>query len=364
MARRRWRIASRPWGSAAASQPSLPPQRHVCSWPESAPTAHRGARRVRVRGPRDQHAQLRRGARGARRADSPSGSCRRSPECAGDRAGDRGRRAGHVVDPASSASPSGRPPCTCTRSLFADADAKPSLRVAGSGADLQRELEDDAGRRSAARYRRPLAHGLRLGGREGRLRELAPLADDAHAAADHRVRRARSWVARARRSPALPRAAAASGRPGITVALAGGLLAAVSPAARDVVLRPVRHRLRRRGRLVSLDRLPRRPTDLGAGAWRRRPGRRRGGRWAAAVGSHAARHACVAQRTRRCGRSGCSSWPRSRSRCRSWCFTSRSSRSRRSSSTSRRATCCACSRRRTARPARRAPRSRRPRCSR
>jgi hypothetical protein len=119
--------------------------------------------------------------------------------------------------------------------LFADPDAVASLRVSGSGADLQRELEALPGWRQLPDIRDPSIMAIQSRGREGQLRELAPLADDitlpltiafgvlgvalmALGIARAATRRHGIWAA------------------GITVALAGGLLAAVITGARDVVL--------------------------------------------------------------------------------------------------------------------------------
>jgi hypothetical protein len=119
--------------------------------------------------------------------------------------------------------------------LFADSDAKPSLRVAGSGADLQRQLERFPGANQLPDISDPSVMAFETGGREGRLRKLAPLADDvtlpltiafgvlgagllALGIARAATRRRGIWAA------------------GITVALAGGLLAAAITGARDVVL--------------------------------------------------------------------------------------------------------------------------------
>lgn len=119
--------------------------------------------------------------------------------------------------------------------LLADPDAEASLRVAGSGADLRRELEKLPGWRRLPAITDPSIMAIQSSGRERQMRELAPVADDlalpltiafgvigvallvlgiVRAA----TRRRGIWAA------------------GITIALAGGLLAAVITGARDVVL--------------------------------------------------------------------------------------------------------------------------------
>jgi hypothetical protein len=119
--------------------------------------------------------------------------------------------------------------------LFSDADAEAALRVSGSGADLRRELEALPGWRRLPDIRDPSIMAIQSSGREGRLRELAPVADDltlpltiafgvlgvalmALGIARAATRRRGIWAA------------------GITIALAGGLLAAAITGARDLVL--------------------------------------------------------------------------------------------------------------------------------
>jgi hypothetical protein len=121
------------------------------------------------------------------------------------------------------------------QALFADADAQAALRVAGSGADLRRQLEDLPGWNQLPAIGDPSIMAIQVSGREGRLRELAPIADDlalpltilfgllgagllALGITRAATRRRGIWAA------------------GITVALAGGLLAAMITGARDLVL--------------------------------------------------------------------------------------------------------------------------------
>ena len=142
---------------------------------------------------------------------------------------------------------------------------------------------------------------------------------------------------------------------GLAVAAAGGLAAAGRHGGQRPRARAVRHQLRRRGRVGRLGRLRRRPAGLGAGGVCRRPGRRRGGRRAAAgAGERCSPPRAPAARGC-CARPACSPSRRSPSSARSSCCTPASSRSRPRSSTSPPATCCASWRRRTAR----APRARR-----
>ena len=119
--------------------------------------------------------------------------------------------------------------------LFADADAEAALRVPGSGADLRRELEALPGWRQLPDIRDPSIMAIQSSGREGQLRELAPVADDlaipltivfgvlgvalmALGIARAATRRRGIWAA------------------GITIAMAGGLLAAAITGAKDLVL--------------------------------------------------------------------------------------------------------------------------------
>ena len=121
------------------------------------------------------------------------------------------------------------------RVLFADGDATAELRIEGSGADLRRELESLPGWRGIPAISDPSVMSIEGSGREGQLRELAPIADDltlpltiafgvlgaallALGIARAATRRRGIWAA------------------GLTVALAGGLLAAVITGARDLVL--------------------------------------------------------------------------------------------------------------------------------
>ena len=121
------------------------------------------------------------------------------------------------------------------RILFADADAEAALRVPRSGADLRHELEALPGWRQLPDIRDPSIMAIPSSGHEGRLRELAPVADDlalplaivfgalgvalmALGIARAATRRRGIWAA------------------GITVAMAGGLLAAVITGAKDLVL--------------------------------------------------------------------------------------------------------------------------------
>lgn len=121
------------------------------------------------------------------------------------------------------------------QALFADADAEAALRVSGSGADLQRELESLPGWRRLPDIRDPSIAAIQSSGREGQLREMAPVANDlalpltivfgvlgvalmALGIARAATRRRGIWAA------------------GITVAMAGGLLAAAITGARDLVL--------------------------------------------------------------------------------------------------------------------------------
>jgi hypothetical protein len=119
--------------------------------------------------------------------------------------------------------------------LFADPDAVVALRVAGSGADLRRQLEALPGWGRLPAISDPSIMSIQSSGREGQLRELAPVAKDltlpltiafgvlgaallALGIARAATRRRGIWAA------------------GITIAMAGGLLAAAITGARDLVL--------------------------------------------------------------------------------------------------------------------------------
>jgi len=119
--------------------------------------------------------------------------------------------------------------------LLADPDAEASLRVAGSGADLRRQLQTLPGWRRLPAIGDPSIMAIQSRRGEGQLRELVPVADDlalpltivfgvlgtallALGIARAATRRRGIWAA------------------GITVAMAGGLLAAAITGARDVVL--------------------------------------------------------------------------------------------------------------------------------
>jgi hypothetical protein len=119
--------------------------------------------------------------------------------------------------------------------LFADADAEASLRVPGAGGALERELNAMPGFGRTPAIVDPSLMAIETDGREGRLRELAPTADDlalpltiafavlgvallALGIARAATRRRGIWAA------------------GITIAAAGGLLAAAIIGARDLVL--------------------------------------------------------------------------------------------------------------------------------
>jgi hypothetical protein len=119
--------------------------------------------------------------------------------------------------------------------LFADADAEAALRVGGSGSALQRELQAMPGWGRLPNIGDPPLAAFQTTGREGALRSLAPLAQDltipltiafgaaglallAFGIARAATRRRGIWAA------------------GITVAAAGGLLAAGITGASDVLL--------------------------------------------------------------------------------------------------------------------------------
>jgi hypothetical protein len=121
------------------------------------------------------------------------------------------------------------------RVLFADGDAEASLAVADSGADLRRRLEALPGWGAVPAIEDPSLLAIQPAGPEGALRELAPVAADvtlpltiAFAALGAALlgfgivraatRRRGVWAA------------------GITIATAGGLLAAAITGAQDLVL--------------------------------------------------------------------------------------------------------------------------------
>jgi hypothetical protein len=122
------------------------------------------------------------------------------------------------------------------RGLFSDTDADVSLRVAGSGAALRAELEQLPGWRSVPEIEDPLLLAVENGGRERPLRTAAALARDATLPLTivFGLIGAALLTLGIRRAPNRRRGVWTAG---VTVATAGGLLAAGITGACDIVLK-------------------------------------------------------------------------------------------------------------------------------
>ena len=268
---------------------SLPPRRHACSWPGSAPTARYAVLDEAAFADRaDEHAAA--PTRCARRSPRASarGSCSEEPGARGRRGGGGGRRRHVAIDTDPRSTPrSGPPPCSCTSALFRMPTPRPRCAWRAPAPTLRARARGRLpGWRAAAADRRPVAHGDRLERRaSGAARARARSADDLALPLAIVFGVLGPRAARARHRPRRRPARAASGRPGLAVAAAGGLLAAAitggprrrarsssTPSFGDAVVSQVWTAYLGDLRIWAL--------ALGAG----RPGRRRGGRRAAAVG--------------------------------------------------------------------------------